>query len=89
MNEEPELEVSPLSQKISSGGRTVDIQIYRLVGEEQWALEVVDGYNNSTVWDDTFATDSAALTEAKKTILAEGVHSLIGPSDGKSNGKWK
>jgi hypothetical protein len=43
MNEEPELEVSPLSQKISSGGRTVDIQIYRLVGEEQWALEVVDG----------------------------------------------
>lgn len=89
MNEEPELEASPLSQKISSGGRTVDIQIYRLVGEEQWALEVVDEYNNSTVWDDTFATDSAALTEAKKTILAEGVHSLIGPSDGKSNGKWK
>ena len=89
MNEEPELEVSSLSQKISSGGRIVDIQIYRLVGEEQWALEVVDEYNNSTVWDDTFATDSAALTEAKKTILAEGVSSLIGPSDGKSNGKWK
>lgn len=89
MNEEPELEVSSLSQKISSGRRTVDIQIYRLVGDEQWALEVVDEYNNSTVWDDTFTTDSAALTEAKKTILAEGVSSLIGPSDGKSNGKWK
>lgn len=89
MNEEPELEVSPLSQKISSRGRTIEIQIYRLEGEEQWALEVVDEYSNSTVWDDTFKTDSAALTEAKKTILAEGVNSLIGPSDSKSNGKWK
>ncbi len=89
MNEEPELEISPLSQKISSGGKTVDVQIYRLEGEDQWALEIVDEYNNSTVWDDTFKTDSAALTEAKKTILAEGVTSLIGPSDGKSDGNWR
>ena len=90
MDEEPKLEISPLSQKISSGGRTVSVEIYRLEGETSWALEVVDEYNNSSVWDDTFETDSAALTEAKKTILSEGVGSLIGPEDGKGDkGEWK
>ncbi len=86
MNEEPNLEISPLSQELTSGGRTVSVEIYRLEGELGWALEVVDEYNNSTVWDNTFETDSAALIEAKKTILAEGVSSLIGPEDGK--GEW-
>jgi hypothetical protein len=89
MNEEPKLEVSPLSQEISSGGRTVSVEIYRLEGETSWALEVVDEYNNSTVWDDTFKTESAALTEAKKIVLADGVSSLVGPEDGKSDGEWK
>jgi len=89
MNEEPELEVSQLSQKISSGGKTVSVEIYRLEGETTWMLEVVDEYNNSTVWDDTFETESAALIEAKKTILAEGVSSLVGPEDGKGNDDWK
>jgi len=89
MNEEPKLEVSPLSQDVSSGSRTVRVEIFRLEGEASWALEVVDEYNNSTVWDDTFETESAALIEAKKTILAEGVSSLVGPEDGRSDGKWK
>jgi hypothetical protein len=89
MNEEPKLELSPLSQEISSGGKTVSVEIYRLEGETSWALEVVDEYNNSTVWDDTFENESVALTEAKKSILAEGVSSLVGPEDGKSDGKWK
>jgi len=89
MNDEPNLEVSPLSQKVSSGGRTVSVEIYRLEGETSWALEVVDEYNNSTVWDDTFETESSALSEAKKTILSEGISALVGPEDGKSDGKWK
>lgn len=86
MSEEPTLEISALSQLISSGGRTANIQIYRLEGEKSWVLEIEDEFNNSTVWDDRFDTDSAALTEAKKTILAEGIRSLIGPVDGK--GDW-
>ncbi len=89
MNDEPQLEVSPLSQEVSSGGRTVSVEIYRLEGEASWALEVVDEYNNSTVWDDTFESEAAALTEAKKTILSDGVGTLVGPEDGKSSGKWK
>jgi uncharacterized protein len=89
MTEEPKLETSPLTQKLSSGGRTVSVEIYRLEGETSWTLEVVDEFNNSTVWDDTFETDSAALTEAKKTVLSEGVRSLIGPEDGKGKGEWR
>ena len=90
MNEDPMLETSPLSQEISSGGHTIKIEIYRLVGDENWALEVVYEFNNSTVWDDTFSTESAALTEAKKSILEERVTSFLGPKDGKGDGKnWK
>jgi len=89
MNEEPKLEVSELSQQLSSDGKTVRVDIYRLEGDTAWTLEVVDEYNNSTVWDDTFDTDSAALMEAKRTILSEGIRSLIGPEDGKGNGAWK
>lgn len=89
MNIEPELEESSLSGPLSSGGRTVQVEIYRLVGEAQWTLEVVDEYNNSTVWDDTFASESAALTEAKKAILQETISSFVGPEDGKSDGEWR
>ncbi len=73
MEEDPKLEISSLSQEISSGGRTVSVEIYRLEGEENWFLEVVDEFNNSTCWDNPFETEASALTEAKKTVLAEGV----------------
>ena len=86
MDDEPELEISPLSQSISSGGRTVKIEIYRSEGESSWILEVEDEFNNSTVWDDTFENASAALAEAKETILSEGIDALIGPDDGQ--GDW-
>jgi len=90
MNEDPKLEVSPLSQDISSGGKTITVDIYRLEGEEGWALEVVDEFNNSTVWDEFFVTEASALTEAKKAILEERISTFIGPEDGKSDGKnWK
>jgi hypothetical protein len=77
MEEEFELEESPLSQKISAGGKTVEVQIYR-GGGSGWHLEVVDEFGNSTVWDDQFASDTEALNEAKSTIKDEGIDSLIG-----------
>jgi len=92
MNEEsePELELSSLSQDVSSGGRTVSVEIYRLEGDLTWCLEIVDEFNNSTVWDDKFDSESSALTEAKKAILEDQVSSFIGPEDGKSDGeRWK
>ncbi|MES9874884.1 MAG: hypothetical protein ABW146_17430 [Candidatus Sedimenticola sp. 6PFRAG7] len=77
MNEEFEVKMSPLCQEISSGGKAVQVDIYEHENGG-WILEVVDEFNNSTVWDDPFETDNAALAEVKKTILSEGIDSLIG-----------
>lgn len=90
MNEEPRLNMSTFSQKLSSGDRTVSVEIYRLESDEEWVLEIVDEFNNFTVWDETFTTESAALVEAKKAILEERITSFAGPENGKSDGKnWK
>lgn len=77
MNEEFEVKMSPLCQAISSGGQSVQVDIYEHENGG-WILEVVDEFNNSTVWDDTFDTDNAALAEVKKAILSEGIKSFIG-----------
>lgn len=88
MEDEFELIMSPLCQSISSGGRTVKIEIYQ---DEPgaWILEIEDEYGNSTVWDDRFDSDAAALTEAKSAISEDGITSFIGPEDGKSGGGWR
>ncbi len=89
MNEDPEIEYSSHCQKISSGGNTLSVDIYRIKGTEGWSLEIVDEFGNSTVWDDLFDSDSAAITEAKKSILEDTSSEYVGPSDGKSSGKWQ
>ncbi|RZF26119.1 hypothetical protein EVC45_29875 [Paraburkholderia sp. UYCP14C] len=68
---------SPLSQRLARDGTAVEIEIYD-DGEGGWLLEIVDEFGNSTVWDDAFATDSAALAEALNTIDGEGIASVIG-----------
>ena len=39
-------------------------------------MEVVDHLGGSTVWDDRFPTDQAALDEAMATIEVEGIGSF-------------
>jgi hypothetical protein len=70
---------SPLSQELFSGSQAARVEIYKLEGEHRWCLEVVDEYNNSTVWDDTFEPDSDALNEAQRIIQDDGICALIGP----------
>ena len=90
MSQDTEIEMSDLSQEISSGGHKVSVEIYRSEGEDNWWLELVDEFGNSTVWDDPFETESEALVEAKKAILEEHISSFIGPEDGKGDGnKWQ
>jgi uncharacterized protein len=62
---------------VSRDGTIVEIQIYE-DGKGGWLLEIVDEFGNSTVWDESFLTDQAALTEALKTIEREGIASVIG-----------
>jgi hypothetical protein len=89
MNEDPEIEISKQSQIISSGGKNLSVEIYRIKGTSDWSLEIVDENGNSTVWDDLFASDKEAITEAKKAILEETTEAFIGPEDGKGNDKWE
>lgn len=71
MQKESELIYSPLQQTYSTGGKSVDIKIYRLP-ETGWTVEVVDEHGNSTVWKDEFATDQDAFDEVMNTIREEG-----------------
>jgi hypothetical protein len=73
--------LSPLSQHVERDGHSVRIDIYG-DGTGSWILEVVDEYNNSTVWDDAFETDQFALDAAMDAINSEGIRSLIGPQPG-------
>jgi hypothetical protein len=84
MDQDYQLTISPLCQSITDKGHTVRIDIYR-GPDTAWTLEVVDVSNNSTVWDDLFVTDQAALDEGLRTIREEGIESLIRPS---SAGTW-
>ena len=77
MSEEYEIKYSTLCQKVTSEGKSVQVYIYE-DGKGGWILEVVDEFDNSTVWDDPFKTDDEALDEVFDTIEKEGISSLIG-----------
>ncbi|MCA1780230.1 MAG: hypothetical protein LC637_12870 [Xanthomonadaceae bacterium] len=77
MEDDFEVEMSPHCQELTADGKTVRVDIYR-VETGGWILDVVDEFGNSTVWDDEFDTDAAALDEAKATIRDEGIDCLIG-----------
>lgn len=40
---------------------------------------IIVHYNNSTVWDDAFATDAEALRVALEELKADGIEAYIGP----------
>ena len=75
--DESDLIYSKHCQTVSRTGKTVEVQIYSS-GKNDWILEVVDEENNSTVWDDPFATDDEAFQEFQRTLEEEGIESMIG-----------
>ena len=76
-NEPVEPRLSPLSHYVTREEESVRIDIYEN-GEGGWILEVVDKDNNSTVWDDPFPSDQAALDEAIRAIDADGIAAYVG-----------
>ncbi|PZU90268.1 MAG: hypothetical protein DI527_14720 [Chelatococcus sp.] len=79
MRDEQAIIRSPLSRPFTSEGLTVQVEIYRLEAREAWILEVVDEEGGSTVWEETFATDKAALSEFLAGVEELGLASLIDP----------
>lgn len=63
---------SPLERTLSGEGHTLHIGIYRGVNEPDWIVEIEDETGTSTVLDERFATDQAALEAALAEIEAEG-----------------
>ncbi|WP_028208147.1 UPF0149 family protein [Paraburkholderia nodosa] len=74
------LALSPLATRITRGGTSVDVHIYRADddGGDGWILEIIDASGTSTVWDEPFPTDGAALAEALSTISMHGIASVTG-----------
>ncbi len=86
MEEEIEIEYSPLSQSLERDGMKVEILIYRAEGSDAgWALEVVDEEDASTVWDEEFHSDQVALDAVMKTIREEGISVFLRPPETELN----
>ncbi len=73
MDEDYKIIRSPLERRVTERGVSVEVLIYRGEDDAGWILEVVDHTGGSTVWDDAFPTDRAALEEALRTIEREGI----------------
>lgn len=81
MYDENDLIYSPLQQKYTAQGKTVEVCIYRMP-DTGWTLEVVDQYNNSIVWDGEFNTDQEAFDLFLEEVRSEGIEAMIGPEPG-------
>lgn len=73
---DPKLIDSPLSRTVYAEGEALEICIYRVETDAKWTLEVVDQESISTVWDNLFDTDEAALAEALQAIAQEGLEAF-------------
>lgn len=71
-NNDPNIVTSGKSTSITVDGLPFMIQIFRIEGDKNWTLEVVDKENTSHVWDDEFASDTEARDTAIAAIRNEG-----------------
>ena len=74
---DPNLVTSGLSRTVEIDGVTVQVNIYRLEDDPQWALEVVNAEGTSTVWDAVFDTDEEAFVAFQLTVEEEGMEAFL------------
>ncbi len=75
--DDDELVHSPLERTVSGDGVTLSIFIYRGPADAVWRLEVEDHLGGSTVWDEKFETDRAALDAALNAVELDGFQSFL------------
>jgi hypothetical protein len=75
-DDDVQLVYSPLAQTVARGDQSLYIAIYRGRDERTWLLEVEDSSGGSTVWDERFETDRAALDAALQAVEDEGIESF-------------
>lgn len=76
MTDDNEIIYSPLMRTHRAEGHALRIEIYR-DANGPWILEIVDELGTSTVWDEPFDSDKAALEAAFLAIESEGVYSFV------------
>ena len=81
MERDPELVRSTYSGSATREGITVRLEIYRLDGDPQWILEVVNENGTSTVWDELFDTDGAAHDAFQSAVEEEGMSTFLDETD--------
>ena len=77
MDDDDEINYSPLSQDIIIDGQVINVLIYEDV-DGRWILEAEDVNKSSYLWNETFTTDQLALNEINEVLKNEGVESLFG-----------
>ena len=75
--QDPDIVTSGLSRRVIQDGITVQLHIYRLATETEWALEVVNAAGTSTVWQDLFLTAEAANEEFLRTVDVESMSTFL------------
>lgn len=73
---DPKLVDSQLSRLIEEDGERVEIFIDS-IEDAEWTLEIVAGDGCSTVWEEPFESDEAALAEALSAIKDDGIKSFL------------
>lgn len=68
---------STLERTVASEQTRLQIYIYRGPRDANWLLEVEDHSGGSTVWDDPFETEQAALDAALLAIDEDGIESFV------------
>lgn len=81
MNDTAGPKKSALSRTVIEDGKSLRIEI-QSDGRGGWLLELTDEHQNSTHWEDPFATEQAALDEGLAAIREEGMEAFIGPAGG-------
>jgi len=77
LERDPNIVTSGLSRPVTRDDITVELCIYRLEDEKEWALEVVNSAGTSIVWDEQFPTDDAANAEFLRTVANEGMTAFL------------
>lgn len=69
--------VSPLSTQFTEAGTTVDVQIYKLEGNDGWTLEIGIDDDTSIAWTQSFPDDQSAWDEFVQTVEAVSLKKLL------------
>ncbi|WP_242122378.1 hypothetical protein [Sphingomonas lacusdianchii] len=78
---DPNIVNSGLSRTVTVQGARIEVMIYRLEHDPQWALEVVNENGTSTVWDNLFDTDQEANEAFELTLRDEGIDAFLDRSN--------